>query len=48
VSLSRLRALAGDGSFGGYYERAPEQVDRVWRTAVDETRALLESGWGES
>jgi len=48
LSLSRLRALAGDGSFGGYYERAPEQVDRVWRTAVDETRALLESGWGES
>jgi creatinine amidohydrolase len=35
----------GDGSFGGDYERSDEETARVWRTAVTETRALLEEGW---
>jgi creatinine amidohydrolase len=45
LSLTRLRELMGDGSFGGDYERSDEETARVWRTAVTETRALLEEGW---
>jgi creatinine amidohydrolase len=45
LSLSRFRELMGDGSFGGYYERPPEDVDQVWRAAVMETRGLLEAEW---
>jgi creatinine amidohydrolase len=36
-----VRAQVGDGSFGGWYERPDEDVLRVWRTGVDETRAVL-------
>ena len=40
-----VRELIGDGSFGGSYVRPQEDLERVWRAAVDETRALLQSGW---
>ena len=40
-----LRAAAGDGSFGGLYQRADEDVLEVWRVGVEEARSLLESGW---
>jgi len=40
-----VRALLGDGSYGGYYERPDEVVLRVWEAGVAETRALLEDGW---
>jgi creatinine amidohydrolase len=39
-----VRALLGDGSFGGSYQRS-EEVTRVWETGVAEVRSLLESGW---
>jgi hypothetical protein len=39
------RGLAGDGSFGGFYERPDEEMLQIWAAAVDEVRALLESGW---
>ena len=45
LSLTRLRELMGDGSFGGDYERSDEETARVWRTAVTETRARLDEGW---
>lgn len=45
LSLSRFRERIGDGSFGGYYERSPEEIAGVWHVAVAETRALLETGW---
>ena len=37
-----VRARAGDGSFGGDYERPDADVMRVWRTGVEETREVLE------
>ncbi|HEY1455569.1 MAG TPA: creatininase family protein [Candidatus Dormibacteraeota bacterium] len=38
---AEVRARAGDGSFGGYWERSDEEVMRVWRTGVEETREVL-------
>lgn len=40
------RALAGDGNFGGAYERPDEEVLAMWGIAVEETRALIEGPWG--
>jgi creatinine amidohydrolase len=40
-----FRRAAGDGSFGGFYERPDEEMLRIWEVAVAEVRALLESGW---
>jgi creatinine amidohydrolase len=39
------REIAGDGSFGGWYERPEEEMLRIWEAGVEEVRALLESGW---
>lgn len=39
------RELAGDGNFGGAYERPDEDVLAMWRIAVEETRALIEGPW---
>lgn len=36
-----VRRTAGDGSFGGWYSRPDEDVMRVWRTGVEETREVL-------
>jgi creatinine amidohydrolase len=36
-----VRAALGDGSFGGYWERSEEELMRVWRTGVEETREVL-------
>lgn len=40
-----VRELLGDGQLGGFYERPDEDVLRVWSAGVEETRALIESGW---
>jgi len=40
-----FRELAGDGSFGGPYERPQQDLDRVWQSAVAEARNRLENGW---
>lgn len=37
----QVRATAGDGSFGGWYSRPDDDVMRVWRTGVEETREVL-------
>ena len=42
---AEVRALLGDGSFGGLYERPDEDVLRVWRAGVAEVREVLETGW---
>jgi creatinine amidohydrolase len=39
------REVAGDGSFGGLYERPDEDVLRVWAAAVEELRERLNGGW---
>ena len=37
-----LRDYLKDGNYGGYYQRADEEVMKIWRAAVSETRELLE------
>jgi creatinine amidohydrolase len=46
LSPKATREVAGDGSYGGLYERPDADVLRLWAAGVDEVRALLEDGWG--
>lgn len=39
------RELAGDGNFGGEYQRDDADVLAMWDVAVRETRALIEGPW---
>jgi creatinine amidohydrolase len=39
------REALGDGSFGGPYQLADEDVLKVWTAARDQLRERLESGW---
>jgi creatinine amidohydrolase len=39
------RAMLGDGSFGGLYERPDEDVLRIWQVGVEEVREALAAGW---
>jgi creatinine amidohydrolase len=36
-----IRASIGEGSFGGFWERSDDDVLRVWRAGVEETREVL-------
>ncbi len=36
-----VRVRAGDGSFGGWWQRPDEDVMKVWRAGVEETREVL-------
>lgn len=40
-----IRERLGDGNFAGRYVRDDDEMFAIWRVAVNETRALLESGW---
>jgi creatinine amidohydrolase len=40
-----LRAYLGDGNYGGRYARSDADMLAIWQVAVEETRALLNSGW---
>ena len=40
-----LREYLKDGNYGGVYQRDDEEMMKVWRTAVEETRALLMEDW---
>ncbi len=42
---AEVRRELGDGSFGGFWQLPDEEVLRVWRIGVEETRAVLERGW---
>ena len=41
-----LRAYLGDGNYGGRYQRADDEMLRVWQAGVEETRDLLTEPWG--
>jgi len=41
------RAILGDGSFGGPWQRADEEMLAIWGTGVAETREALEGPWPE-
>ena len=40
-----LREYLKDGNYGGLYQRDDEEMMKIWRTAVEETRALLTEDW---
>lgn len=40
-----VRALVGDGNYGGLYERPDEEMLALWDVAVAETRELIEGEW---
>ena len=40
-----VRAMLGDGNFGGYYQRDDAEMQALWDIAVAETRALMVGGW---
>lgn len=44
---ARLKDYLGDGNFGGHYQRSDDEMLALWKVAVEETRALLDSGWGD-
>ncbi|WP_428375403.1 creatininase family protein [Lichenicoccus sp.] len=45
LSPPEVKDMLGDGNFGGLYQRSDEDMLAIWAVAVEETRALLESGW---
>jgi creatinine amidohydrolase len=42
---AQVRALIGDGNFGGVYQRSDEDMLALWQVAVSETRELINFGW---
>ncbi len=40
-----VRAYLKDGNYGGRYERTDEEMMKIWRAGVEETRELLAEGW---
>lgn len=40
-----MRDFIGDGNYGGYYQRADEEMLALWAIAVEETRQLIAEGW---
>jgi creatinine amidohydrolase len=44
---SELRALLGDGNYGGRYQRADDEMLAIWQVAVAETREIIAGEWPE-
>ena len=42
----KKKELLGDGNYGGVYQRSDEEMLAIWQVAVEETRALIDEGWG--
>lgn len=40
-----MRALIGDGNYGGRYQRPDADMAAIWQVAVEETRDLIADGW---
>ena len=40
-----LRDYLKDGNYGGFYQRNDDEMLGIWRTGVEETRALLTEAW---
>lgn len=45
LNPAQVREYIGDGNFGGVYQRSDEEMAALWQVAIEETRALIESGW---
>lgn len=46
LAPAEVRACLGDGNYGGRYARSDEEMERIWRVGVEETRARLTDPWG--
>jgi creatinine amidohydrolase len=40
-----LRTHLKDGNWGGVYQRADEEMLKIWNVGLDETRELLGGNW---
>jgi creatinine amidohydrolase len=40
-----VRAYLNDGNYGGRYQRDDEEMMKIWRIAVEETRQLVNEDW---
>ena len=45
LNPAQVRDYIGDGNYGGLYQRPDADTDALWAVAVQEVRALLETGW---
>lgn len=45
LDAAGVRAYLGDGNFGGAYQKPDEDMMKVWRAGVEETREALEGPW---
>ncbi|MDQ3022370.1 MAG: creatininase family protein [Bacteroidota bacterium] len=41
LSPEEVRKLLGDGNYGGFYQRSDDEMNKIWETAIKETRELL-------
>jgi creatinine amidohydrolase len=41
-----FKEYLGDGNYGGYYQRADEEMMAIWDVAKMEATEALEEGWG--
>jgi creatinine amidohydrolase len=44
-TAQEVRAILGDGNFGGFYQRSDEEMMALWHVAVQETRAIIDENW---
>ncbi|ERK13811.1 MAG: creatininase family protein [Pantoea sp.] len=40
---TRAKAYLGDGNYGGYYQRADEEMLAIWQTALAEIREIIDA-----
>ena len=40
-----VREHLNDGNYGGLYQRDDEEMMKIWRAGVEETRELLSEDW---
>jgi creatinine amidohydrolase len=45
IGAAGVKEMLGDGNFGGFYQRADDEMQAIWDVAIAETRALIEDGW---
>jgi creatinine amidohydrolase len=45
MDAAAVRAYIGDGNFAGEYQKTDDEMMRVWRAGVEETREAIEGPW---
>ena len=45
LSPQEVRELLQDGNFAGSYQKSDDEMQEIWRTAVEETRRHLQGPW---